>query len=247
MELLDKARPGKLIKDQMRKHAKVEYKDGVKFTFSWCSEVMRNLGYTDPAKAHNVKDGSDPVPDRRDSSLNTQIYAAVSYLRTALSRVSAAVADAVDKGHLFKALRLTQTDIMTAGRILTERRLAMINEAEKFMTRKQAAKYVRGREPGHHMLFRSRDRDTALFAGWTGLQCKCGSWRVERDPAGSSFEDTVCADCGARGRYGFISSRRSCNELFEDMIKKAKKTGKCPSCKNALKALPSAEELEVAR
>jgi len=139
---------------------------------------------------------------------------------------------------IFKACILTETSVLTAGKLFLKIRADILENVRKFLTQKQASKFHRGLERPQLPIYQPKNRDEAIYMDWYGLQCaKCESWR-SREKA----DDTgtiICYDCDNEWHGHTVThcaGANSCGWLFyEEDLKKIKRTGKCPNCKKSLR------------
>lgn len=103
-----------------------------------------------------------------------------------------------------------------------------MEEQGKFLTSKQAHKYQNGDKQSKLNIFKPIERDSALFAEYTGIQCTCESWRVRENPNTNSLE---CYDCEKVFPKQHIPKCNNCQiPLFKERIKHIVDTGKCENC-----------------
>ena len=151
--------------------------------------------------------------------------------------------------HLIKAIPATESSTMTASTMLLQARLDLMNEFGSYIGKKQASKFIRGREVNPMDVFQPGSRDMALFMGWYGVQCPfCQSWRLERSAEGGTAPSVLrCIDCEADvqlpgAQVGTPQCRRCGITLWTEIVQKLKKkkagdgvySTKCPGCAEPL-------------
>jgi len=139
---------------------------------------------------------------------------------------------------LFKTALQVENSILSAGRALLHARLAIMDNVGKFLTHKQASKFLRGKEKPQLPIYAPKNRDESIYLGWYGTQCsECGSWRTQQQDAYSGI--LMCYDCDAGTPadtvLGCIGAG-SCGYLFyESDLDKVRKTGECPRCNKEIR------------
>ena len=104
-----------------------------------------------------------------------------------------------------------------------------------FFTLKQATKYQKGMRQSQQFILKPPTRDMALFLDYTGIQCKCGSYRVRQKQESYKLE---CYDCDGVMPQGHISKCNGCKvPLYKERLLHIVKTGKCENC-NEIVDLP---------
>ena len=146
---------------------------------------------------------------------------------------------------IFKAILAEHVGIYSIAKAYQLTRYEHISQINAWLTNKQLKKFENGGEPNILEIFKPKSRDMAVFMGWYGIQCKCGSWRVE-----SLYNDKheiKCHDCDNVFEGKSATHCKYCqvplyNEdikiiLEQSKIKKGskQKTGNCPSCGTELR------------
>ena len=132
--------------------------------------------------------------------------------------------------NLFKACIAIEAGLNAACKSYMAQRVLLLNKNSTFITNKQTNKFRNNEEPNILALYTPKTRDEAIYQNYYGVQCKCGSWRVKVKVGGNS--NVQCIDCDAMFKGKTVSFCNYCQTpLYDDIIKKIKKTGKCPECK----------------
>ena len=145
---------------------------------------------------------------------------------------------------LFRQVMLTEAGMINIGKAFLKARLSMLDEVgNKFMSKKQAAKYRTGQNPTPLPIFQPKTRDEAIFMGYYGLHCrKCKSWRVTQQTDANAVENLICLDCDRTFEAMTIShcsGQGSCGALFFcELIQYIKKNKKCPECGKEIRRIP---------
>lgn len=102
------------------------------------------------------------------------------------------------------------------------------NQYKKFLTVKQSSKFQNGDKASQLPLLKPDSRDTAIFAGYFGVQCKCKSWRIRRMMDGNNVE---CFDCDREFYAKTVSKCSYCQiPLYRENLLFIIKKGKCENC-----------------
>lgn len=119
--------------------------------------------------------------------------------------------------------------------IFMEQKLSHLKEQGKFFTLKQATKFQKGMRQSQQFILKPPTRDMALFLDYTGIQCKCGSFRVRQKQDSYKLE---CYDCDSIIPHGHVSKCNGCKvPLYKERLIHIVKTGKCENC-NEIVVLP---------
>lgn len=103
----------------------------------------------------------------------------------------------------------------------------------KFLTQKQASKFQSGGKQSQLYLLKPTSRDFAVYEGYTGIQCTCGSWRVR--PKSDHTSNWECYDCEKIMPKQHVCKCTHCQiPLYQDRILHIIKTGKCENCNEAV-------------
>ena len=198
-------------------------------------------------------EGVEPLPVYMDDKQ-------IADLENSLMFTAQACADALNRKTLipppthaiFHELYRSQASLLNVGAAILRWRADRMADVSKFITARQAAKFLKGQEPSQIPLYEPKSREEAVFMRWYGLPCPaCESWRVREtqniylspEEARRIGDDTrpllQCYDCNHMWRgYTVMSCAgpKSCGMLFyrEDLAK-IKRTGACPSCKKEIR------------
>ena len=127
--------------------------------------------------------------------------------------------------------------VNTAAKKTLEMRIKHMSETNKFLTRKQATKFLTGGKQSKLPLLKPTERDFAIYLGYYGVQCKCKSWRVRMRTNSHQVE---CYDCELSFPAKSVVRCEFCDVLlYEDRILHVIKTGKCENCDGVLDLPPS--------
>ena len=106
------------------------------------------------------------------------------------------------------------------------------------MSKRAVRGYVDGEVPEIPALMHPTDRDTAIFAGYWGVQHKaCKGWRVQ--PTNNLIfggRQVKCIDCDNLNKTALFKAQTlircpECGFIFYDSIlKKVRENEKCPKC-----------------
>ncbi len=150
---------------------------------------------------------------------------------------------------IFKETLRVESGILNVAKIFLRTQLHMVeNMQQQFITKKQSGKFIKGKEPNQLPLFKPKSREEAIFLGWYGLECKCGSWRVATDVGGTAKannERLVCMDCNTHFdgyTVTHCSGQGSCGMLFYiEELRDIHASKKCPNpeCKKPIPKLPA--------
>ncbi|KKN75431.1 hypothetical protein LCGC14_0380520 [marine sediment metagenome] len=115
-----------------------------------------------------------------------------------------------------------------------EKRIELFKEQnKKLLSPKQAIKFQRGEKISKLPLLKPRTRDTAIFLGYYGVQCVCGSWRVRPK---SDSDEVECYDCDKSFSAKTVSKCRYCQiPLYKEDLLHIIKTKKCENCDTEIK------------
>ena len=106
--------------------------------------------------------------------------------------------------------------------------LSLLEKQGKFLTTKQASKFQKGMKQSQQFILKPTNRDTAVYAGYTGIQCKCGSFRVRPTQNMNGLE---CYDCDGTITGAYIAKCTSCyTPLYKKRLLHIIHTGKCQNC-----------------
>jgi len=138
---------------------------------------------------------------------------------------------------LLESLATVLGNTNKCAQVFMEYNFKLLQEQNKFLTLKQASKFQKGGKQSQLDILKPISRDTAIYFDYTGIQCSCGSWRVN---------DFVCYDCDKKITTSHISKCRSCQiPLYKERLLHIVKTAKCENC-NETVDLP-AELIEYAK
>ena len=134
--------------------------------------------------------------------------------------------------HIFIETFRVKANMMLTAKTMTLIQLEMLEKYHKFLTNKQANKFVKGEEPHQLEIFSPKTRDEAIFAGWIGLQCvTCKNWRLKTVTDADVNSRYTCIDCGTMSKAYTVHRCPECKfPLYDADLKKVIKNGKCPAC-----------------
>jgi len=114
--------------------------------------------------------------------------------------------------------------------IFMEQNLIHLKEQGKFLTLKQATKFQKGNKQSQQLILQPISRDTALYEGYLGIQCTCGSWRVYEIPQGLE-----CYDCDKKLPKQYIPKCTFCQiPLYKERLLHIAKTKHCEDCNSEI-------------
>lgn len=123
---------------------------------------------------------------------------------------------------LLESLATVLGNTNKCSQVFMEYNFKLLQEQNKFLTLKQASKFQKGNKQSQLSILKPISRDTAIFLGYTGIQCSCESWRVN---------DFVCYDCDKKITIQHISKCMSCHiPLYKERLLHIVKTNKCENC-----------------
>ena len=135
--------------------------------------------------------------------------------------------------HIFKTCLAVEAGLFAACKAYMQQRLTLLNNLSTYITNKQANKFKDNQEPNILAIYKPKNRDEALYQDMYGVQCKCKSWRVKEKIGGEN--NVECLDCDKVFSAKTLSNCKFCQTpLYDDIIKKIKKNGKCPDCSHAV-------------
>ena len=142
--------------------------------------------------------------------------------------------------HMFMDLFRLQSLLSDACILFAEARLRLVKEYKINLTKGHALAIMKKRVHPLPYIYRPKDRDAALFYGWTGGQCiNCKSWCVQEIAQGLE-----CWDCKTQMPH---QTRLACPDcwtpFYTDLIPKIRKSGHCPHCEAVIILPASAEEI----
>jgi len=135
---------------------------------------------------------------------------------------------------LLECLATVLGNTKKCAQVLMEYNFKLLQKQNKFLTLKQATKFQKGGKQSQLLILKPISRDTAIYLDYTGIQCTCGSWRVN---------DYTCYDCDKKITTQHISKCSYCQiPLYKERLLHIVKTTKCENC-NEVIDLP--EELVI--
>lgn len=133
--------------------------------------------------------------------------------------------------HIFKECMRMENGLLNVTELYFRTNMRVISNIRNAISKKQASKYMHGREPNQLPIFRPKYRDEAIFMGWYGLQCpECKSWRVEHT------HRPRCFDCHVEFEGKTVTQCLKCGMmLYQEDIDQIKKTGRCTGCESEMR------------
>jgi len=114
--------------------------------------------------------------------------------------------------------------------IFMEQNLIHLKEQGKFLTLKQVTKFQKGSKQSQQLILQPITRDTALYEGYSGIQCTCGSWRVDVIPQGLE-----CQACDKKLQKQYIPKCTFCQiPLYKERLLHIEKTKRCEDCNSEI-------------
>lgn len=130
---------------------------------------------------------------------------------------------------LLECLATVMGNTNKCGQIFQQIIMTHMEEQGKFLTQKQATKFQVGGKQSQLYLLKPTSRDFAIYEGYTGVQCTCGSWRVR--PKADNMNKWECYDCDKVMPKQHIPKCDHCQiPLYKDRIQHIIKTNKCENC-----------------
>ena len=110
-----------------------------------------------------------------------------------------------------------------------EQNLIHLKKQGKFFTLKQATKFQKGSKQSQLIILKPNSRETALYGGYSGVQCTCNSWRVRTRQDDNKLE---CYDCDKVMPQGHISKCEHCQiPLYKERLTwMVKHHNECQNC-----------------
>lgn len=130
---------------------------------------------------------------------------------------------------LLECLATVMGNTNKCGQIFQKIIMNHMEEQGKFLTQKQATKFQSGGKQSQLDLLKPTSRDFAIYEGYTGTQCTCGSWRVR--PKLDHNNNWECFDCEKIIPRQHIPRCSFCQiPLYTDRIEHIIKTERCENC-----------------
>ena len=116
----------------------------------------------------------------------------------------------------------TEMSTTRAAKSYMEKRVKLLSEQDSMLSKKQASKFL-NRSKITLPILKPHNRDMAVFLGYLGQQCICGTWNTVYESGKGK-----CLECNKVFTINTISKCRWCQGVFytED-IPKLKRTGRC--------------------
>ena len=128
-------------------------------------------------------------------------------------------------------------NVSKCAELFMNNNLSLLKEQGKFLTTKQASKFQKGMKQSQQFILKPINRDTAIYEGYTGVQCTCGSFRVRPTQNLNGLE---CYDCGTITTGVYIAKCTSCyTPLYKKRLLHIVNTGKCKNCNEIVDLPPS--------
>ena len=143
--------------------------------------------------------------------------------------------------HLFLSLHASEASLAKAAEKFLEVRLKLMKKTGKFLTRKQAVKFLHpathNRQQAGLPIFQPHDRSTAIYIGYTGQPCAtCHSYRTRLKDG--SKHTCICADCSAEEPLRTIPQCPHCGNPLWDHLHPISMGSKCPECGEDISNIP---------
>jgi len=117
-------------------------------------------------------------------------------------------------------------NVNKCAELFMKNNLLHLQEQGNYLTSKQASKFQKGMKQSQQIILNPINRDTAIYEGYTGIQCTCDSWRVRHTPDGLE-----CYDCDKIITGVYIAKCTSCyTPLYKNRLLHIVNTGKCKNC-----------------
>ncbi len=174
-------------------------KDGVPFEETFGEKTMSEFYKQMHTVINNCKDAVD---SKTKVPRDTEIFL-LGYLSTVIGNVS------------------------KCAELFMKNNLLHLQEQGNFLTTKQASKFQKGMKQSQQFILKPINRDTAIYEGYTGIQCTCGGYRV--NPTDNNKLE--CYDCDKIMTGVYIAKCTECyTPLYKNRLLHIVKTGKCKNC-----------------
>lgn len=131
-------------------------------------------------------------------------------------------------------------NVNKCAELFMKNNLTHLKEQGTHLTSKQATKFQKGMKQSQQFILKPIDRDTAIYEGYTGIQCTCNSWRTRPTENRNGIE---CYDCDVITTGVYIAKCTSCyTPLYKKRLLHIVKTGKCKNCDEPVDLPPSLVE-----
>lgn len=119
-------------------------------------------------------------------------------------------------------------NVNKCAELFMKNNLSHLQEQGIFLTQKQASKFQKGMKQSQQFILKPVNRDTAIYEGYAGVQCTCGSWRIRPTENRNGLE---CYDCDIITTETYIAKCTSCHTpLYKKRLLHIVKMGKCKNC-----------------
>lgn len=133
---------------------------------------------------------------------------------------------------LLESLATVLGNTNKCGEVFQEVIMKHMKDQGKFLTSKQANKFQNGEKQSKLLILKPISWQTAVYAGYIGIQCTCGSWRIREQLNSNNFE---CFDCERTIIKECILKCTHCKiPLINGRMKYVKNTGKCQDCQGVV-------------
>lgn len=121
-------------------------------------------------------------------------------------------------------------NVNKCAELFMKNNLTLLEQQGNFLTTKQASKFQKGMKQSQQFILKPINRDTAIYEGYTGIECKCGSFRVRHTPDGLE-----CYDCNNIIKGVYIAKCTNCyTPLYKKRLLHIVNTGKCKNCSESV-------------
>jgi hypothetical protein len=191
-----------------------------------CYDII-NVCRTIRDKSKECKPFEDIFGEKDMSELYHQLHAMVDNCNSGLDDKTK-----VPKNEELVLLECAATVLGNVSKVVKkfmEIRINHMEEQGKFFTVKQLTKFQRGGKQSQLNLLKPLTHDIAVYQKYWGIQCVCGSWRIDEKQDGSDLE---CYDCDKVFPKTHISKCSGCQiPLYKERLQyMIKHKNKCQNC-----------------
>ena len=196
-----------------------------------CYEVI-NLCRIMIDKSKNGESFEDIFGEKQMSEFYKQMHTAINNCKDAIDSKTKVPRDT--EIFLLGYLSTVIGNVSKCAELFMNNNLKLLKEQGKFLTTKQASKFQKGDKQSQQYILKPISRDTAIYGGHTGIQCKCGSFRVRHTQNGLE-----CYDCDYITTGVYIAKCTSCyTPLYKKRLLHIVRTGKCKNCHESVDLPP---------
>jgi len=175
-------------------------------------------------KSSHCESFEDTFGEKQMSEFYKQMHTALNNCKDAIDSKTKVPRDTAI--FLLGYLSTVIGNVNKCAELFMKNNLLHLQEQGNFLTRKQASKFQNGMKQSQQFILKPINRDTAIYEGYTGIECKCGSFRVRHTPDGLE-----CYDCNNIIKGVYIAKCTSCyTPLYKKRLLHIVKTGKCKNC-----------------